>query len=323
MTSYGFKLDTGVFNKLKNVSLIADGKAMFTFAISEAFEVENGALKIFAYSNPCERVGLVGMSGAYFHPSLVSASSCNEVFGAWEWIGKEVGSSFYQMSQYLTGGFVLKALVGGGINFAVITPIELAVNLHKLSRSIEIKPKIEEINRFLRGNVKSWNRDQTMKSYHNMDQMLRFLCNLNSESEFALFSLEQGHQIRLAKRPDMYLADIPIDVKSLCYDSSYPIPKYVQKIIDRAIGAFQEQHAELVGLDVGIALLMLGLAEKSTSRIGREEFRTALEKGLSFARDGRKPVLLFYHDPWTGDVQARTETLEQLERIFFKHKQFQ
>jgi len=87
---------------------------------------------------------------------------------------------------------------------------------------------------------------------------------------------------------------------------------------DFRYGAFQEQHTELVGLDIGIAPVLFGLAEKSASRIGREEFHTALEKGLRFARDGRKPVLLFYHDPWTGDVQARTKTLERLKRVFFE-----
>jgi len=58
-----------------------------------------------------------------------------------------------------------------------------------------------------------------------------FLCNLNSEFEFALFSLECGFPVRLAKRPDMYLEEIPVDVKSLSYDPSNPIPKYVRKML--------------------------------------------------------------------------------------------
>ena len=316
ITSDGFTLNIRIFKMMKDVSLVGDGKTLFTFALGEAFEVENGTLKIFADSNLHERDGLVGMSGAYFHPSLVPASSCNEVFDAWEWIGKKLGISFYQMSQYLTGAFVLTALMGRGVYFTVIAPIKLAVNLYKLSKSIEIKPKIDEINHFMKGNVKSWNKDRTTKWYKNMGQMVRFLSNLNSEFEFALFSLECGFPIRLAKRPDMYLGETPVDVKSLAYDLAYPTPKYVRKIVDRANRAFQEQHAKLVGLDIGAVLIILGLAEKSASRIGRKEFCAELKNSLRLAKNGRKPILLFYHDFWTGDIHARTETLERLRRVF-------
>mgnify|MGYP000097135238 CR=1 FL=1 len=195
MTSDRFKLDTRIFKMLKNVSLVADGKTMFTLALGEAFKVENGTLKIFTDSNLHERDDLVGMSGAYFHPSLASASSSNEVFDAWEWIGKEVGISFHQMSQYLTGAFVLRTLMGGEVNFVLMTPIELAVNLYKLSKSIEIKPKIDEINHFLKGNVKSWKRDRKIKWYKNIDQMVRFYATSTPNLNLHYSHLNVGSQL--------------------------------------------------------------------------------------------------------------------------------
>lgn len=67
---------------------------------------EKGTLTLFGESKLCERNDLVGMNGAYFHPDLLFAFSCDEVFDAWEWIGSEVGESFYQMSKWLTGSFV-------------------------------------------------------------------------------------------------------------------------------------------------------------------------------------------------------------------------
>jgi len=110
----------------------------------------------------------------------------------------------------------------------------------------------------------------------------------------------------------MYLGDIPVDVKSLSYDQCPT--KYIRKIINRAAEAFQKQHAKMAGLSIGIALITLGLAERRASRIGRKEFCTAIENGTAMLKEGKKPVLLFYHDPWTGDVQARTIVLKDLKR---------
>jgi len=310
-----------MFKVLKNVSLVADGRTMFTFALGEAFKFEKGTLTVIGESKLRERNGLVGMSGAYFHPSLLSASSCDEVFDAWEWIGKEVGESFHQMSTWLTGAFVLRAIATGVVNFAVMAPIQVAVKLHKLSKSTDTKPKIHELKRFVKGNVKSWTRDPTLQWYDNMEQMVRSLSNFECEFDFALLSIECELcelPVKLAKRPDMYLGEVPVDVKNLSWDPSLPTRNYTRKILEQAERAFHKQDAKLVGMGIGIALIMLGLAKKrvSKTRIGRKEFCIALKNGLALVKDGRKPVLLFYHDPWTGDVQARTETLEDLRKLF-------
>ncbi|MGP8321892.1 MAG: hypothetical protein ACT6FE_06175 [Methanosarcinaceae archaeon] len=313
MASNQFEVNLQVFKGLKIGPLVADGIPRFTFALCEAFKVDGGTLTIIGESDLQERDGLIGMSGAYFHPSLLSASSCGEVFDAWEWIGKEVGDYFYQMSQLLTGAFVLRAIMTGLLNFAVMAPIGMAVKLHKLSKSIDTKPKVKELKRFMRGNVKSYDKDQ-LKWYGNMDERIRFLCNLDAEFEFALFSLECGLSVRLKNHPDILLEGIPVDIKNPSWDRSLPTHNYTRKVIEHAEGAFQEQDAKLVGLSIGMALIMLGLSKERTSknRIGREEFCMALKKGLILAKDERKPVLLFYHDPWTGDVQAITETMEDL-----------
>jgi len=293
---------------LKDISLAADGRTMFKFVPSEAFKFEKGELTVLAQSRLYKREGLVGMVGAYFHPTILSASSCGEVLDAWEWIGKEVGESFYQMPQYLTAGFVLRKVMTRNMNFAVIAPMEVAIRLHRLSRVIDVKPKIDELKRALEGNVKSWTKDQTLGWYKNVEQIVRFLSDLNSEFEFALFSFECGLSVKLAKKPDMYVAEVPVEVKSLSRDSSLSTRKYTRKLIDRATRAFQAQHAELVGLSIGIDLVLLGLAKRQSARVRKKEFCAALENSLVFAKNRRKPVLLFYHDPWTGDVQARTET---------------
>lgn len=313
MASNQFEVNLQVLKELKSVSLVADGRTLFTFALCEAFKFEGGTLTIISESDLHERDGLIGMSGAYFHPALLSASSCDEVFDAWEWIGKEMGDSFYQMSHFLTGAFVLRA-IKTGVNFAVTAPIGMAVKLHKLSKSIDTKPKVKELKQFVKGNVKSWNRDQTLQWYDNVDTMTRFLCNLDAEFEFALFSLECGLSVRLAKHPDIFLEEIPVDIKNPSWGHSLPTRNYTRKVIEDAEDAFQEQDAKLVGLSIGMALIMLGLSKERTSknRIGRGEFCIALEKSLILAKDERKPVLLFYHDPWTGDVQAITETIEDL-----------
>ncbi|MCK4458415.1 MAG: hypothetical protein KAU52_01680, partial [Methanosarcinales archaeon] len=213
MASNQFEVNLQGLKTLKNVSLVADGITQFTFAICEAFKFEGGTLTIISESDLHERDGLIGMSGAYFHPALLSASSCDEVFDAWEWIGKEVGDSFYQMSHFLTGAFVLRA-IKTGVNFAVMAPIGMAVKLHKLSKSIDTKPKVKELKQFVKGNVKSWNRDQTLQWYDNMDAMARFLCNLDAEFEFALFSLGCGLSVRLKNHPDIFLEEIPVDIKN-------------------------------------------------------------------------------------------------------------
>jgi len=113
--------------------------------------------------------------------------------------------------------------------------------------------------------------------------------------------------VRLSKKPDMYVGEIAVDVKKLSWDQSLPRLKYTRKIIERADQAFQRQGAELVGIGIGMPLILLGLAEKSASGIGRKEFCVALENGLALAKEGRKPVFLFYNNPWTGDVWARTK----------------
>ena len=309
-----------VFKARKDVSLVADGITFFKFALGEAFKFENGTLTVFGEAKLRERDGLVGMSGAYFNPKLSSASSSEEVFDAWEWIGNEVGESFRQMSIWLTAGFVLRATLTGIINFAVLAPIEVAVKLHKLSDSVDTKPKISELKQFIKGNVKKWTQDHTLQWCKDIDDMARRLSNLNAELDFALFSLECGLPVRLSKSPDMYLGDgeVPVDIKNLSWDHLLPHYNYTRKVLEQAEKAFQKQHAKLVGHGIGIALIMLGLAKQRAprSRIGHGEFCVALEDGLTLAKEEREPVLLFYHDPWTGDVQAKTETLEDLRRVF-------
>jgi len=314
VTSNRFVMNLWMLRKVMELSL--DGKTMLIFALGEAFKFEGGTLTVIGESKLRERNGLVGMSGAYFHPSLLSASSCDEVFDAWEWIGKEVGESFHQMSIWLTGAFVLRAIKMGYLNFAVMAPIQVAVKLHKLSKSIDTKPKIHELKRFVKGNVKkSWTKDRTLRWYDNTDGVVRRLCNFDSEFGFALLSLECESLVRLEKRPDMYLEDVPVDIKNLSGYRSSTRRNYTRKILEQAERAFNKQDAKLVGMGIGIALNELGLAKRPTSRIGRKEFCIALKNGLALAKDGRKPVLLFYHDPWTGDIQARTETLEDLRKF--------
>jgi hypothetical protein len=235
-------------------------------------------------------------------------------------IGNEVGESFHKMSSFLTGGFILRAIAGGGINFAVLAPLEVAVKLHELSESIDTKPKITELKQFVKGNVKKWSRDQTIQWLKGVEDMARRLGNLNAELDFALFSLKCGLPVRLSKRPDMYLGEeeVPVDIKNLSWDYSLPPHNYTRKALEQAEKAFQKQHAKLVGHGIGIALIMLGLAKQRApkSRIGKKEFCEALKQGMILAKEERKPVLLFYHDPWTGDVQAKTETLEDLRKVF-------
>jgi len=320
MTPEGISLDLRKLRLLKEVSLVADGKTMFKFALGEAFEIKNRTLILKGESELRKNDDLVGMSGAYFNPSLVSATSVDEIFDAWKWIGQKAGSSFHQMSTWLTGVFVLRAMLGGGLNFAVLCPIEVAYKLHKLSKTIDTAPKIYELKQAIRGNVKSWTRDKTVRWYKNVEQMVAFLSNLSAEFDFALFSIEYGLPIRLARRPDMYVSEIPVDVKSLSWDPSLTAPKYMRKIVDRATEAFHQQRAELAALSIGVALVMLGLVESPTSRVGKKSFYAALEDSLALARHGRQPVLFFYHDPWTGNVQARTETLKNLKRVRFDNK---
>jgi hypothetical protein len=128
-----------------------------------------------------------------------------------------------------------------------------------------------------------------------------------------MFSLECGVPVSLAKKPDMYVEEVPVEVKSLSWDTPLSTLGYTQKIIDRAAKAFQVQQCGLVGLDIGIALTMLGLAKKESSGAEEREFCTALKNSLALAKNGGRPVLLFYYDPWTGDVQARAYTLEGLK----------
>jgi hypothetical protein len=156
-------MDMQAFRMLKDISLVADGRTLFKFFPDEAFRLEKGELTVLAQSRLSEREGLVGMVGAYFHPSIFSVFSCDEVFNAWEWIGREVGGSFYKMSQYLTAAFVLRKVMRGVMDLALIAPIEVAVRLHKLSKFIDTKPKIDELRRFLKGNVRSWTKDQTSR----------------------------------------------------------------------------------------------------------------------------------------------------------------
>lgn len=315
-----FAANLRVLKALKDISLVADGIALLKFALGEAFQFENGTLTVFGDSKLRERDGLIGMGGAYFHPKLSSASSAEEVFDAWEWTGNEVGESFRQMSVFLTSGFILKAVAGGGINLAVLAPIEVAVKFYKLSEFIDTNPKIKELKQFVKGNVKKWTQDQTLQWCKDVEDMARRLSNLNAELDFALFSLECGLPVRLSKSPDMYLGEgeVPVDIKNLSWNHLLPHYNYTRKVLEQAEKAFQKQHAKLVGHGIGIALIMLGLAKQRAprSRIGHGEFCVALEDGLTLAKEEREPVLLFYHDPWTGDVQAKTEALEDLRRVF-------
>jgi hypothetical protein len=64
--------------------------------------------------------------------------------------------------------------------------------------------------------VGKWTQDQTLQWYINgIDVMTHRLGNLNAELDFALFSLEFRLPLRVAKRPDMHLGDVTVNIKNL------------------------------------------------------------------------------------------------------------
>lgn len=306
--SFGFGISA--FQKLKDLSLVADGRTLFRYVIRDAFSLEDGTLKVRAYSDPVVKHDLVGLGGAYFHPSLVSALSHSEVLAAWQWTKNQVGDPFHEMAQRLTVGFVLRALATRILDFAVVAPVQVAVNLHKLSKSIEAKPKIAELRAALRGKVKPW-QAETLAWNENLEDMVRFLCDINSELELALMALSCRVDVRLATSPDMYINGISVEVKNLSRDRSLPASSYSQKVIDRAWKALEEQHAMMAALDLGTELFDLCTFEETP--LETHDFCSTLNYAVSLAKEQKKPILLFHRDPWSGMAEAKVETFSSLK----------
>nr|MDO8083127.1 hypothetical protein [Candidatus Freyarchaeota archaeon] len=88
----------------------------------------------------------------------------------------------------------LRAVVTRVITLAVMTPMSVAVKLFKLSKLIDTKPKIDELKKALKGNVKSWTRDQTMGWYDKVEQTVRFFATLNLNLNAHYFHLNAVYQ---------------------------------------------------------------------------------------------------------------------------------
>lgn len=88
---------------------------------------------------------------------------------------------------------------------------------------------------------------------------------------------------------------------------------YVRKIIERSYKAFT-QRAKLAVLSVGITLELLKLTREDGLKEGIE-IGSILRTALRLARENRKAVLLYHHNPWTDTVVAQTETFYALRKI--------
>lgn len=170
----------------------------------------------------------------------------------------------------------------------------------------------------MRGHLKHWlDRDPT-RMFQQADNMVRYISNLDSEMDFAMLAKSSHCKVELSKSPDMYIDGIGVDVKNLSWDPSLPTESYVRKVIERSRKAFS-QNAKLASLSIGIALTLLSLETLNGSHHPMD-FRSILDRGLAFAAENKKPVLLFHHNPWTDDVAAQVETLSELKQTLALRK---
>jgi len=295
-------------------SFIGDGQVLFKFLPKEMFEFENGTLSLKAESHLRQVNGLVGISGAYFSPKLLSASSPEEVFEAWTWMTNQLGEDFRQMALWTSADFTLKVMSVGLMSLQLTAPIGVAVAFYKASKLVNVEEKLKELKKFLRGNTKLWAEREFSKIARGAEDMIRCLANTESEIQFSTFALNCGSSVELTHKPDMYLDGVPVEVKSLSWHESLPVSSYVQKVIERANEAFG-QKAKLAVLSIGAALSILGFQTRDSQDLCRQ-----LTIGLKLARYNKKPVLLFYHCPWTQDVIAETKTLAELREALAQRR---
>jgi len=271
-------------------------------------DFDKGVLTVKAESELKEAAGLVGLAGAYFSSSLLSASDCKEVLEAWDWIQKRLGSTFEQLSFWLTSHFILKSIFEPQLDLELIAPIELAVRLHRLAGLLDIE--VKELQTFLKGNVKYWSEHKSCKIVRQVEEVVRHICNFESEVDLALLAKTHNFEVELAKTPDMYINEVAVDVKNLAWSTNLPTQSYTRKVIERGQKAFN-QKASLAALSIGLALKLLRLSDESKEKA--QEWCSILNKGLKLARDDKKPIFLFYHNPWTDDVTAQVDTLKDLK----------
>jgi hypothetical protein len=205
---------------VKSLKVTGDGKNVAIYEFGDIIKPNpdwQGTTINLGATGPKIKDGLVGMAGAYIHPSMVGATSCESVVESWNWLFNQFKSDRAELETHIELAHILMFIGTGVYEMVLNRMMNLAVNLKTLhDRGIDAGEKISELDKKIRGNTKAFKQfkeNDVGEGLIRLKVMIDQISDMLSESEIALVAIKNSMSVVLGKSPDLLIDGVRIEVK--------------------------------------------------------------------------------------------------------------
>jgi hypothetical protein len=278
---------------MNSMTVTGDGKKLAIYEFGKIIRVNpdgQGTTINLGETGPMIKEGLVGMAGAYLHPSMVGAASCEQVVDSWNWLFDQFRHDKKDLEAHIEGMHILTFIASGVYDTVLSRTMTLAVCLKSLNdMGIDVIEKVTELNRKIIGNMRAFRQLQETDIAGGMARikiMMDQISDALSESEIALLSAKAGMKVALGKSPDLMVDDIRVEVKH------FRTGKVDEGALSNKIREGLSQGGQIIAISSN-NLKEKNLRDIKLKWLPLDTLTGALMLATEFARKGKKSVLLY------------------------------
>jgi hypothetical protein len=278
---------------MKSMTVTGDGKKQAIYTFGEIIKINpdgQGTTIQLGKTGPAIKEGLVGMAGAYLDPSLVGATSCEQVIDSWNWLFDQFKHDKKDLEEHIEGVHILTFITSGVYDTVLNRTMTLAVHLKALHDSgMDVSQKISELDKKIRGNMKAsnwWKQKDSTESMIRLRTMTDQMSDMLSESEIALFAVKTGMKVVLGRSPDLMIEGVRVEVKH------FRTQRIDEGALSNKIAEGLSQGGEVIAIS-SLNLRPKRLRDMKVKWLPAGTLPDALIFAVATAKNGRKCVLLY------------------------------
>lgn len=297
----------------ESIKIEGDGKTLAIYEFGKLIKVNpdgQGTTIQLGQTGPTIREGLVGMAGAYLHPSSVGAVSCEQVVDSWNWLFDQFKHDKKDFEEHIEGIHILTFISSGVYDTVLNRTMTLAVYLKSLhDGGVDVSQKVSELDKKIRGNMKAsnhWKEMDSLESMIRVKTMMDQISDTLSESEIALVAAKNGMNVVPGKSPDLMIDGVRVEVKH------FRTEKVDEGALSNKIREGLEQGGEVIAIS-SRSLRPKNLRDVKLKWLPADMLSGALMLAIELAKKGKRCALL-YCSTNRGPV-AKVAILKRLEQV--------
>lgn len=295
----------------KSMTLTGYGTKLAIYEFADIIKVNpdwQGTTINLGETGPKIKDGLVGMAGAYLHPTLVGATSCEQVVDSWDWLFNQFKSDRAELETHIEFTHILMFISTGVYETVLNRAMTLAVYLKALhDRGIDVGEKISELNRKISGNMKAFRQlraTDTGEGLIRLKAMLDQISDTLSESEVALIAAKTGMKVVLGNSPDLMIDGVKVEVKH------FRTEKVDEGALSNKMREGLAQGGEIIAIS-SPDLRPKNLRSVKLRWLPADRLSCSLMLATELAKKGKRCVLLYW--PTNMGPIAKVAILKRLE----------